>query len=387
MSFIVLRNLGARPKVHEPNINAVPEAKISQKTKDWLNGGDPEKKKPTVPANKTQNGESRCARENVVPQKASQGAKTNVPSQKPPVADDKTQNGEPQRPHEDVAPQKISQGAKTIVPSQKPAPMLSNNAPTTKAELGKDINVQKMAPQPPAILPAGFAQREFRKPRKLTILEKYDRLKAQEETECPDLMDVDSPPAAPMNKFFDAEDVPASLPAPLLPLHSSQQKITASADEEDLLQFEDLIAPSPAEARGRNMLPRFTFDEGKTMLSGQPALNPVAKLGRCTCTTSKPVKKTRGLTSSKWADPGYQHKGQFLRNTEMFDHDAGCPVGLEWEKDHPQVSGANPAIHDKADGRAIQPRRREPPSFVWLPRPKRLNPYAFPFYPWGEWLT
>lgn len=384
MSFIVLQDSGARPKVHEPNINAVPEAKVSQETKDWLNGGGPEKREPPVPANKTQNGESRRVRENLVPQKATQGVKTIVPPQKPPVADNKTQNGESQRARENVTPQQASQGAKIFVSPQKPAPMLSNNTSTTKAEPGKDANLQKMAPQPPAILPAGFAQRESRKPRTLTILEKYDRLKAQEKTECPDLMDIDSPPSAPTNKFFDAEDVPDSLPAPLLPFHGSQQKPTTSADEEDLLQFEDLIAPGPVKARGGNILPRFTFDEGKNMPSGQPALKPVTKLGRCTCATSKPVKKTRGLTSSKWADPGYQHQGQFLRNTEMFGHDAGCPVGIEWEKGHPQESGANPATHDKADGRDIQPRRREPPRFVWLPKPKRLNPYALPFCPWGE---
>lgn len=120
------------------------------------------------------------------------------------------------------------------------------------------------------------------------------------------------------------------------------------------------------------------------MAKAMAKLEPVAKLGRCICKISKPAKEVRGLTSSKWADPGYQHQGQFPRNTEIFGHEAGCPVKVEWEKDRPLESGANPAAYNGADKGAmrVQPRKREPPGFVWLPKPKRLNPYALPFYPW-----
>lgn len=332
----------------------------------------------------------------------------------------------------------------------------SNNASDAKKEYRNDTNLQKKAPGTPAAPLAISTQLGLRKSRKLTILERYDRLKAEEEpreAEFPDLMDIDSPPSGLVTKFLDAEDLPASLPAPLLPSQNLQQKQTVPSNEEDLLQFEDLIASSPVETRGRDDLPKFTFGEAKAKLSGQPATSPITANGkanltisieidstarskssardsestkkmkmkqglpnsmwatpecqsqtlfpltpttevtetavgkaRCTCKTNKPVKKVRGLASSKWADPGNQHQGRFLRNTEMFCHEAGCPVRVEWEKDRPLESGASPAVCEGKDGGTMQvkPRQREPPNFVWQPKPKRLNPYALPFYPWAN---
>lgn len=199
-----------------------------------------------------------ATRGNAIPQKASQPVKTIIPPQKT-----MAQNSKHLAAQESASPQKTIQSthvgpnSSVVIVDPRPAPT-SNNAPATKTDLDKDFNVLEKASQAPDAPPAGSVKVERGKPEKLTILEKYDRLKAEEEAsgdlELPDLMDVDSPPSVSTNRFFDAEDVPSSLPAPLVPSHSSRQKPTAPFEDEDLLQFpetEDLSSTGPIEVRGQ----------------------------------------------------------------------------------------------------------------------------------------
>lgn len=115
-------------------------------------------------------------------------------------------------------------------------------------------------------------------------LRRQARRKEGGETKSPDLMDVNSPPLTRPRKFFDEEDMPISLPAPLLPAHSSCEGSRTPA-EEDLMQFTDtrpgkglgVLIPSPVESpadRKTNLTP-----------TAQSISAPAAEYGVKTTTT------------------------------------------------------------------------------------------------------
>ena len=123
-----------------------------------------------------------------------------------------------------------------------------------------------------------------------------------------------------------------------------------------------------------------------TMTDATVALGPLSKKKNCSCTGTKSTNSVQGLASSKWASPGYHHQGKFPRNTEILDHEIGCPVRSSWEKDHPLDSGTNPATYDGADGGTMQVQPKENRTLekfnsVWSPKVKKLSPYALPFVP------
>ncbi|SPO02794.1 uncharacterized protein DNG_05469 [Cephalotrichum gorgonifer] len=92
-----------------------------------------------------------------------------------------------------------------------------------------------------------------------------------------------------------------------------------------------------------------------------PLKIPVAKLEQCICENATTGTNSRGLSGSKWADPGYQHQGRFPRNTAILSHKPNCPIRAAWEKKHPLESGASPATYDGADGGTIEIRPKNSP--------------------------
>lgn len=102
---------------------------------------------------------------------------------------------------------------------------------------------------------------------------------------------------------------------------------------------------------------------------------PVTQSELCVCDIDKQTKTFRGLSSSKWADPGYHHPEEFPRSAEMLKHSPACPARVAWEKKHLLESGAQLKVQVNES--------HLPHNFqlVCPPKPRRLNPYALPFNP------
>lgn len=452
LANILLLQLGTRrifqqKAAAQPNLNAVPAARADKGMQDWLNGASDDKEQGASVQQAEKAVKPPCADENVIPQTKPKPAMTWAPAhplgnQTEKTSRQSTQGSMPQT--ESALPNQSALHTSLSIeaPRQASAPMkgivaVGGSSATTNNRLPAQLEGR------PAIGTADGADAFSG----LTVVAKWHlRRQARRNEEAPGkrpdlLVDLSSPPPTPTppGNFFEKEDVPLSLPLPIVPSQSSHEGSMGPA-EDDLLKFSDpntgngfgilipdlhweafsgagtetsvqpmlfpttgnrvktliplsagaelrAAAEAPTDnsanakksmkAQGSSGCHQKEQSEESTSTSRKAETTPDAapRPEQCVCITHQPATTFRGLSSSKWANPGYQHRGNFPRNTEMLKHEPTCPARVAWEKKHPLESGTVLTVRPKAT------ELPEKFQFVCPLKPKRLNPYALPFRP------
>lgn len=420
LANILLRHIGAQlglrrmPQpslVAQPNLNAVPAARADKDMQDWLNGVSHDKEKKAKvhqsvdKAEKSPRVDENTMSQNVPKRDQAKAAAHTVSHQTEERPQRSVQHN--MAPAESTLLKNPDVNTPLSIEAPKPASVPTKGVAVVEASSATILNSR--AVQPGCSSGAGTVGDDdvFSG---LTIvaqwhLRRQARRKEVAEAKSPDLLDVNSPPLTPPSNFFEKEDMPLSLPAPIVPSVGSHTGPTTPIEKEDLMQFPDsnmgkgfgVLISDPTECRAaeeplvvgtETSVQRTAFStighEAKTaspvpaemrLGTTTEAHGAVPQSERCVCNADKPVTTFRGLASSKWANPGYQHRGNFPGNTEMLKHKPACPARVAWEKKHPMESGAT---------LTVQPRAAHLPEtfqFVCSTKPKRLNPYALPFCP------
>ena len=251
--------------VAQPNLNAVPAARADKDMQDWLNGFSHDKEKtPNVyqPTHKAV--KSSCSNKNGMLQNASKPAQARTSDQ---VLSNQTQRKSQRSTQRNMPPGDLNLPLSIDAPKQALVP--TKGVEVVEAISATIQNSQAIQPGSSSAIDTVDGADELSG---LAIvaqwhLRRQARRKERAETKRLDLLDINSPLLTPPRNFFEKEDMPLSLPAPIVPSQSSHEG-PMTAIEEDLMQFPDpttgksfgVLIAGPTESRAAEGFPGVDSD-------------------------------------------------------------------------------------------------------------------------------